>query len=323
MGMSELTVALIVIAVVVFIALKVFEWRLPRFPRETQLNPALIEWDALNDDRVQQHLPHNKIGAIKAYREITDVGLKEAKDAIEYYLAHRDEAQHHGGKKQRSETESLSDAGVRDLLNEGKFEDAVNAYKTFAGVDYFTARNAVEDIQRRMPWMQSPKKEGEEKRVRVIFDRDVQGLVSEGKLDAAIDTYKIVTGVDEAEARQAVEQIARDMYGRSIPPDTSDVPEDDVRDLLSKGRKIEAVQRVRAVTKLGLKEAKDAVDEIERTMQAENPPPAPVVLEDEVRDLLRQGKKIEAIKRYREATNLGLKEAKDAVDEIERKLNLS
>jgi ribosomal protein L7/L12 len=38
----------------------------------------------------------------------------------------------------------------------------------------------------------------------------------------------------------------------------------------------------------------------------------------EVRDLVRQGKKIEAIKRYRELKYTGLREAKDAVDAMER-----
>jgi ribosomal protein L7/L12 len=35
-------------------------------------------------------------------------------------------------------------------------------------------------------------------------------------------------------------------------------------------------------------------------------------------DLIWQGKKIEAVKRVREEGNLGLKEAKDIVDELER-----
>ncbi|MFF3490331.1 ribosomal protein L7/L12 [Streptomyces sp. NPDC002795] len=38
---------------------------------------------------------------------------------------------------------------------------------------------------------------------------------------------------------------------------------------------------------------------------------------DGVRALVRDGKKIEAIKTYREMTGVGLKEAKDAVDRIE------
>jgi ribosomal protein L7/L12 len=40
----------------------------------------------------------------------------------------------------------------------------------------------------------------------------------------------------------------------------------------------------------------------------------------EVEQLLRRGNKIEAIKVYREKTGVGLKEAKDAVEEIERRI---
>ena len=40
----------------------------------------------------------------------------------------------------------------------------------------------------------------------------------------------------------------------------------------------------------------------------------------EVEGLLREGKKIEAIKIYRERTGYGLKEAKDAVEEIEKEI---
>jgi len=43
-------------------------------------------------------------------------------------------------------------------------------------------------------------------------------------------------------------------------------------------------------------------------------------LQEQVRSLLLQGNKIEAIKIYREATGLGLKESKDAVELIESNL---
>jgi len=44
-------------------------------------------------------------------------------------------------------------------------------------------------------------------------------------------------------------------------------------------------------------------------------PPWPQIV-----DLLRRGKKIEAIKVHREQTGSGLKEAKDVVEEVERRL---
>lgn len=46
-------------------------------------------------------------------------------------------------------------------------------------------------------------------------------------------------------------------------------------------------------------------------------PPAPDPLA-QVRDLARRGRKIEAIKAYRELTGVGLKEAKDAVEGLDR-----
>jgi ribosomal protein L7/L12 len=42
--------------------------------------------------------------------------------------------------------------------------------------------------------------------------------------------------------------------------------------------------------------------------------------DNEIRELLLAGKKIEAIKQYREASGLGLKESKDAVEAIEKEL---
>ncbi|PQO47294.1 ribosomal protein L7/L12 [Blastopirellula marina] len=41
---------------------------------------------------------------------------------------------------------------------------------------------------------------------------------------------------------------------------------------------------------------------------------------DEIKSLIKSKKKIEAIKRLREETGRGLKEAKDLVEEIERKM---
>jgi len=41
---------------------------------------------------------------------------------------------------------------------------------------------------------------------------------------------------------------------------------------------------------------------------------------DEIKNLLRKGQTISAIKIYRERTNCGLREAKDAVESIEKTL---
>jgi len=47
--------------------------------------------------------------------------------------------------------------------------------------------------------------------------------------------------------------------------------------------------------------------------------PVDIAIDDEgIRELIRQNRKIEAIKRLRDATGLGLKESKDAVEALER-----
>jgi hypothetical protein len=100
-----------------------------------------------------------------------------------------------------------------------------------------------------------------------------------------------------------------------------------VADLLRAGRKIEAIKKYRELTGVGLKEAKDAVEALERG----EPPPLPtapppgeprhitgeMAIDDpELRGHVSAGRLIEAIKRYRELTGLGLKESKDAIEAL-------
>jgi ribosomal protein L7/L12 len=92
--------------------------------------------------------------------------------------------------------------------------------------------------------------------------------------------------------------------------------------LVAGNNKIEAIKCVRELTGLGLKEAKDYVE----AMPAAGPLPVlprtgfthPAGEGDlaEVHALAQQGHKIEAIKRYRQLTGVGLKEAKDYVDRL-------
>ena len=101
--------------------------------------------------------------------------------------------------------------------------------------------------------------------------------------------------------------------------------EQQIRELLAQGQKIAAVKLYRELTGVGLKEAKDAIDAIERGEHFDIPAPAPVgeldtFLENRIKRLLAERKKIEAVKVYREAHNCGLKEAKDAVDLIQAEM---
>lgn len=98
----------------------------------------------------------------------------------------------------------------------------------------------------------------------------------------------------------------------------------EVRVMLAAGNKIDAVRLVRERTSMALKEAKDLVDAIESGASSSNASPAsgsgrsaPATdMDTEARRLLAKRKKIEAIKLVRERTGLGLKEAKDYVEQL-------
>lgn len=110
--------------------------------------PEQIDWDAIADEQVQTFMfGGNKIEAIKRYRELTGAGLKEAKDALEYGERNPDLARE---KKKAPRPELDNAAGVRDLLDEGRDDKAVETYRKFAGVDEYTARAAVERIKQEM-----------------------------------------------------------------------------------------------------------------------------------------------------------------------------
>src|ERR1043166_1593593 len=84
---------------------------------------------------------------------------------------------------------------------------------------------------------------------------------------------------------------------------------------LHRGNKIEAIALLRESTGLGLKEAKDVIDEQLRgnsvaidTVSSNGP------LHSSVASALQRGNKVEAIKLLRKQTGLGLKQAKDAIE---------
>ncbi len=92
--------------------------------------------------------------------------------------------------------------------------------------------------------------------------------------------------------------------------------------LAHQGEKIEAIKLYREVFDVGLKEAKDAVEQIERgqpvtIIQTPQTPVDTDQLADELEQLVSQGDKVEAVKRYRQVFQVGLKQAKEAVDNLQ------
>jgi ribosomal protein L7/L12 len=92
----------------------------------------------------------------------------------------------------------------------------------------------------------------------------------------------------------------------------------EILELVRAERAIEAIKLCRERTGLGLKEAKDLVDAVAAGRDVALPAPAsPAPAGDrDLVELLKAGRKIDAIKLHRERTGLGLKEAKDAVEAL-------
>ncbi len=98
----------------------------------------------------------------------------------------------------------------------------------------------------------------------------------------------------------------------------------DAQALVQAGRQIEAIKLVRRQTGVSLVEARDYVRALDQGAAPALPTlPAPPMVVDqeldaEIRTLLVESKKIHAVKLVRDRTGMGLREAKDYVDHVER-----
>ena len=96
------------------------------------------------------------------------------------------------------------------------------------------------------------------------------------------------------------------------------------------GKKVQAIKLYREATGSSLREAKAAVEQFIATGSWNTPPqassPKPIIQQisstekEELEYLIRSGKKISAIKRFRELTNHGLKESKDYIESLEQSI---
>src|SRR5688572_12223687 len=83
---------------------------------------------------------------------------------------------------------------------------------------------------------------------------------------------------------------------------------------LRRGKAIEAVKLLRESRGIGLREALAEIARNANAMQGKQSAGASTALSGPVREALARGDKMEAIRRVRQETGLGLKEAKAAVE---------
>ena len=104
-------------------------------------------------------------------------------------------------------------------------------------------------------------------------ERQIREFINADQLIYAIKLYREITGVGLAEAKSAVEAMAR---GETVNIPVSQTQFDDpsletkIKEMLTKRNKIEAIKLYRLAHNVGLKEAKDVIDGMEASMRRES-----------------------------------------------------
>ena len=164
---------------------------------------------------------------------------------------------------------------------------------------------------------------------RASLDDAVRALLAEGRLIPAVKLVRERTGFGLEDAKHYVDRLQATPGTPAAPAQPSPetiTPEamEHIRQLVARGRKIQAIKELREHTGLGLKQAKDTVDRMAESgvvaaldLPGTAAPPPPDEAMARVRTLAAQGRKIQAIKELRDhRPDLGLKEAKDIVERL-------
>ena len=185
-----------------------------------------------------------KIAAIKRYRELHGVGLKEAKDAIDARAAGL--ATPTPAHAQPAHAPPTHDPEVLAFLRGGSKIQAIKRYRELHGIGLKEAKDAVEAIV-------LPPDATETDALQPELDR----LIAQDRKIDAIKHYRQITSAGLKESKDFVEARMAELAAASASP-AGLQPELDR--LLHANQKIYAIKHYRTVTGVGLKEAKDAVE---------------------------------------------------------------
>jgi ribosomal protein L7/L12 len=108
--------------------------RLPGPPSELEVRSLLAAGD--------------KIGAIKLYRELTGLGLKEAKDAVDAMEAGRSLPSPPTAARRAAGMDPATDPEIRSLVQSGQLIEAIKRYRTVTGAGLKEAKDAIEGLGR-------------------------------------------------------------------------------------------------------------------------------------------------------------------------------
>ena len=146
---------------------------------------------------------------------------------------------------------------------------------------------------------------------------------------SAAETAPKPAPADEAQSAEQVSASKPAATERSVQPAAATggkaelVIDDNILSLVRKRKYIQAVNEIREKHHLSLQEAKDLLDRIEKSLyrvETEVSTRVEPYLDEEIRNLLKNHRKIEAIKKFRDKFKVSLQQAKEFLDREEELL---
>jgi ribosomal protein L7/L12 len=233
------------------------------------------------------------------------------------------------------------DEQIKLLLRQDKILYAVNLVRQQKGWGLRQAKEYVDAIERNM------KRKGNYRKIPPPpseIASEVRTLLRWGHKDKAIELLRQKTVMRRKEARAYIESLSlidsirkqsrQDSlsFGGGFQQNTAqaghnyqdkEALEGKARQILQVEGKVEAIKFVRQATKMGLREAKELVDNLALGSSSDNVldergrnKVSPEELEGKARQLLAKGRKFDAIKFVRQAGAMGLREAKEYVEAL-------
>ena len=151
-----------------------------------------------SDDVVALLRAGNKIEAIKRYRQVTGLGLKDAKDAIDALPLGETPP---GAPAAPAAASTVSDADIERELRAGNKIGAIKLYREKTGLGLKEAKDAVEA----MTLGPAPAAAAAPSPTPAAADADIERELRAGNLIGAIKLYRETHGTGLKEAKDAVE----------------------------------------------------------------------------------------------------------------------
>lgn len=156
----------------------------------------------------------------------------------------------------------------------------------------------------------------------------VRALVQEGRTLEAIRLYREQSGANLNDALAVVDGLQQQLGSdEGVAPqadrslETPGILEGpDVTALLQAGRKLDAIRVYREQTGTNLKDATQTIKDLEHRLDRADP--SEIEHDQDAATLLRAGRKIDAIRVYREQHGISLKDATAAITQMEKELGL-